>query len=628
VSVAFRNRNAQRGIGLILLLVVVVLAFTYVLMSRLPLATHQTAAKREHNAKVLNQAKQALIGWMVINAAQTDNNPGRLPCPEGVNNIATAQEGVAAPDPGDPTCARVGRLPWRTLGLDKLADADAEPLWYAVSPGWALQNTSSLLTINSDKRGQMTVDGVAAPNDVIALIIAPGRAMNVQAAPGCTARNQARAAPAPTMNPADYVECFNAATPAFSTVGPAASFNDQVLAVTTADLIPELEAAIQQRMQREIAPALKTVYASAAWGQTAANPVYPFAAQFALPPPDPGPGPGPGNSYQGVDGGYKGLLPFNCSATGCASDSRYSPAFVNWTTSGGGPSISVSGPGLVSGGGSCTLTGNQINCNGSYVAVGTVTFTITVRAINVAMALRRLDPSGVTLTTGSLLSLGTCSSPGTVTSISGSFRSDGGADMTMKAQASGLLGPPPGLLPLSVTYCMTAQLGMFADDPLLDSSNPTTGWFVRNEWYRLVWYQVAPKNTVDNLTGGVPVGCVNPTPPPPAPDCLGINGTRNIRALMVLMGRSLSNPPANRPNGDLMDYLEHNNCDRTLVGGVFVCNPGATFEQRPMRTDKVVSGPAFAPPNNTPFYAPFNDRIVLVDWIAPTPTFPMATLLP
>src|SRR5262249_8690545 len=103
VSAMSRSRNAQRGLALILLLVVVVLALTYALMSRLPLATHQTAAKLEYNAKVLNQAKQALIGWMVINAAQTDNNPGRLPCPEGANNVGTNSEGVAAPDPGDPT---------------------------------------------------------------------------------------------------------------------------------------------------------------------------------------------------------------------------------------------------------------------------------------------------------------------------------------------------------------------------------------------------------------------------------------------------------------------------------------------------------------------------------------------
>jgi len=613
-----RSRNAQRGVALLLLLVVVVLAFTYVLMSRLPLATLQTATKREFNAKVLNQAKQALIGWMVINATQTDNNPGRLPCPEGANNIATTSEGVAAPDPGDPTCARVGRLPWRTLGLDKLVDADAEPLWYAVSPGWSLQNTSTTLTINSDKRGQMTVDGLAPPNDVVALIIAPGRAMNVQAAPGCTARNQARAAPAPTINPADYVECFNAATPAFSTVGPATSFNDQVLAVTTADLIPELEAAIQQRMQREIAPALRSVYASAAWGQTAANPVYPFAALFNNPDP------GSGNSYQANDGRYQGLLPFNCSAAGCASDARYSPTFVNWTTSGGGPTISVTGA-LLSGG-SCTLTGNQVQCNGTYVAVGTATFTITARANNVAMALRQLDPSAVTLLTGSLLSLGTCSSPGTVTGVTAAFQNDGSADLSIKAQAPGLVGGPL-LLPLTVSYCMTAQLGVIKDHPLLDATSTgagSTGWFVRNEWYRLVWYAVAPMNTVDNLTGSppVPIGCVNN--PPTTTNCLRFNGTRTTRALLVLLGRSLTNP-AGRPNNNLRDYLEGVNCNKTFVFPSFVCNPGPNqaFEQRPMRTDKVE-----VQPPGSPFYAPFNDRIVLVDWIAPTPTFPISTLLP
>jgi len=416
------------------------------------------------------------------------------------------------------------------------------------------------------------------------------------------------------MNPADYVECFSAATATFSTVGPATSFNDQVLAVTTGDLIPILEAAIQQRMQREIAPQLRTVYSTAAWGQTAGNPVYPFATPFS--------NPGSGNSYQGEDGRYQGLLPFNCSAAGCASDSRYSPTFVNWTNIGGGPSISVTGPGLVSESGSCNLTGNQVQCTGSYVAVGTVTFTISIRVINVAMALRQLDPSGVTLTTGSLSSLGSCSSPGTVTGISGRFRSDGAADMTMQAQASGLLGPPPGLLPLSVTYCMTAPLGMFADHPLLDRNDPTTGWFVRNEWYRLAWYAAAPMNTVDNLTGSppVPIGCVN-NPPPGTQNCLRFNGTPNIRALLVLAGRSLSNP-AGRPNGNLGDYLEHANCNKNLVPP-FVCNPGPNqaFEQRAMRTDKVeVSAP--------PFYAPFNDRVILVDWIAPAPTFPIATLLP
>jgi hypothetical protein len=616
VSAAFRDRNAQRGLALTLLLVVVVVAFTYVLMSRLPLATRQTAVQRETNAKVLNQAKQALIGYMVLRAAQAgEDDPGSLPCPEAAGNAGNpALEGIAA---GNCAVPAMGRLPWRTLGLDKLVDAAAEPLWYAVSPGWHKPNSTTNTVINSDSVGQLTVDGAA--NNSVAVIIAPGRAMNVQAAPGCTARNQARAAPAPTIDPADYIECFNAATPAFSTVGPATSFNDQVLAVTTADLIPPLEAAIQQRMQREIAPALRTVYASAAWGQTAANPVYPFAARFNNPDP------GSGNAYGGEDGRYQGLLPFNCSAPGCAADSRFSATFVNWSAGGGSPAISVTGPGLVASSGSCNLTGNQVQCTGTYAAIGTVTFTVTARATNVAMALRQLDPSGVTLLTGSLLSLGTCSSPGTVTGVSGAFQSDGSAVLTIKAQAPGLLGGPL-LLPLTVSYCMNAQLGMLKDHPLLDSTSTgagSTGWFVRNEWYRLVWYAAAPMNTVDNLSGGVPVGCVN-NPLPGTQNCLRFNGTRNIRALLLLAGRSMSNP-AGRPNSNLRDYLDGVNCNKTFVFPSFVCNPGPNqaFEQRAMRMDKVEVSPP-----GSPFYAPFNDRVVLVDWIAPAPTFPIATLLP
>jgi hypothetical protein len=608
--VAFRNRNAQRGMGLILLLVVVVLAFTYVLMSRLPLATRQTAAKREYNAKVLNQAKQALIGKMVIDAAGTDNNPGRLRCPEGPNNIGTDQEGVAAPDPGDPTCATVGRLPWRTLGLDKLVDADAEPLWYAVSPGWALQNTLTTLTINSDKRGQMTVDGQAPPNDVVALIIAPGRAMNVQAAPGCTARTQARAAPAPTINAADYIECFNAATPAFSTVGPTTSFNDQVLTVTTADLIPPLEAAIQQRMQREIAPVLRTVYSSAAWGQTAANPVYPFAARFDNPHPGT-------DTYQGEDGRYQGLLPVTSSSPSCGADPRCSTTFVNYNT----PTIAITSGGTILTS-NCSLNSGVASCDGLFLSVVTANFRMTVRANNVAMALRSYTPVIPTIESG-LLTVG-LGSPQPGTSGTPSFNSNGSVDFTFQGNAPGVLG-------LTLMYRFTADLsGMLRDHPLLDPDSTgagSTGWFMRNEWYRLVWYGVAPMNTVDNLTGSppVPIGCVNN--PPTTTNCLRINGTRNIRALLVVAGRSLSNP-AGRPNSNLMDYLEHANCNRTFVFPSFVCTPGPSFEQRAMRTDKVVLGPAFAPPFNAPFYAPFNDRVVLVDWIAPAPTFPLATLLP
>jgi hypothetical protein len=318
------SRRAQRGAALLALLAVAVMVFAYVLASRLNAASRFVGVDRDTNAQVLSQAKQALIGWMAINATSTGNNPGRLPCPEAVNAIGTNSEGISAPlvSPSTPNCATVGRLPWRTLGLNKLVDAASEPLWYAVSPGWMLQTSSTLLTLNPDSTGAMTVDGIPAPNDVVALVIAPGPAMNVAAAGGCAARVQARSAPAPSMDPRDYIECFTAATPAFSTTGPASSFNDQVVRITVADVMPAIEAAIQERMQREIAPAVR----SAAFELDSNSPrrwisTAPLASSNALIYPYPVPFTTPTTSvtnYRGVVGTNQGLMPFASAASAVA----------------------------------------------------------------------------------------------------------------------------------------------------------------------------------------------------------------------------------------------------------------------------------------------------------------------
>jgi len=93
-----------------------------------------------HNAKVLNQAKQALIGYVApADGARGEDNPGRLPCPEPPGNYGTAQRG---------DCQRQlhatggGRLPWRTLGLDKLLDAPATAVVRSVSR-LALSNSTT-----------------------------------------------------------------------------------------------------------------------------------------------------------------------------------------------------------------------------------------------------------------------------------------------------------------------------------------------------------------------------------------------------------------------------------------------------------------------------------------------------
>ena len=259
---------------------------TWYMVSRLNrLSLNHSAADRIYNAEVLGKAKQALIGYVVAQANKPgENNPGALPCPEapGSFNDASGNDGkvnsagcAVSPVPA------VGRYPWRTLGTDKFVDAAGEPLWYVVSPGWAITGVGANTVINSNSVGQLNMDGVsyttqAAGDTVVALLIAPGPAIYTTC--NGTGVSQVRS---PTANVApdwkNYLECENATSPAdtnFVTTGPSASFNDQVVKITVADIMPGIEAAVADRIQREIDPVLKTVYgwssalAGAAWGHT------------------------------------------------------------------------------------------------------------------------------------------------------------------------------------------------------------------------------------------------------------------------------------------------------------------------------------------------------------------------
>jgi hypothetical protein len=589
-------------VALLGLLAVAVMVFAYVLTSRLNAASQFVGIDRDHNAKVMAQAKRALIGWMAIKAA-TDNNPGRLPCPEAINSIDTSMEGVSAPQialPGPPpvpatsSCATVGRLPWRTLGLSKLVDAASEPLWYAVSPGWALQNSSTLLSINSDSQGAMTIDGQAAPNEIVALIIAPGPAMNVAAASGCTALTQTRAAPAPAMNPANYIECFNAATPAFSTTGPATSFNDQVVRVTVADLMPALEGAIAERMQREIAPALGSVYTSSQYsGIPGSSPMYPYAAPWS------NPGPGTGTSdYRGVAVTYKGLLPFNQTqgCTAVATNPRCLPSLTAWASPAPAPPPDVTKIGGYGSIQSKTCSWQSSNnvafCEGEYREDSSNTtgpgmvISMTATINNVAMGLRVLDWTKATIEAENNVSGG---APLTIVtpSTAATMNSNGSVTITFS-----------GTLPnidvqgwnTYANYRIRLERSVIGDHALLDATTVgagATGWFVRNQWYRVAYYAAAAANTAAALSS---FGCTSS-------DCLLFNdpSARNIRALLVLAGQSLGNP-AGRPNGNLADYLEYQNVDLDTL-----------YEQRPMRRTTLAANPN----------APWNDRVILVGWNSP-----------
>jgi hypothetical protein len=125
---------------------------------------------------------------------------------------------------------------------------------------------------------------------------------------------------------------------------------------------------------------------------------------------------------------------------------------------------------------------------------------------------------------------------------------------------------------------------VIGDHALLDSTDATTGWFVRNEWYRLLHYAVAQGHTAIKL----PPVC--PTTVPFISSCLSVANVTPInaqRAILILGGRSVNGTA--RPSATLADYLEFGNAT-----GAF--------------TRKTVSASTAIPVAQR-----FNDRIVVLD---------------
>jgi hypothetical protein len=597
------SRRAQRGIALLGLLAVAVMVFAYVLTSRLNAASRFVGVDRDNNAQVLSQAKRALIAWMAT-AAATDNNPGRLPCPQAWGDVGTTNEGRAA---GNCSVPAVGWLPWRSLGMDRPVDASGNQIWYVISSGWHLPSAGATLNLNSDSSGQLALDGQAA----VALLIAPGPALGIapnanQIAAGCAARSQSQvlALPGTPPDPLDFLECQNGSTAdnvfAASAVDNAVNpvFNDQVLAITAADVMPALEAAIADRMQREIAPAMKNaafVLDSSSprrWVSSSSVPtMYPYAAPFANPSL---------SNFRGSVGTYQGLAPFAASAGFVAYESTPANA------------VETMGNGTIESQTCSWETANEVRvCEGKYKEDSgdpslPMRIQMTATFTNVAMGFRTLDATRL-----QAQARDDSSGPPPWNDLAVSYRAE--------MNDGGTAGKPRGSVTVrfwanlpnidtegwvtTASFRIRIERAIIADHCLLNittgsacpGGGPDTSWFVRNDWYRLAYYAVSANNTADFLAS---LGCGDT-------NCLRFNeglscGSGqpwcNIRALLVLGGASISNP-AGRPNGNLLDYFEYTNND----GGTF-------YEQHQIRR----------PTNVAVSNGPWNDRVILVDWLPPS----------
>src|SRR5256885_3918138 len=99
---------------------------------------------------------------------------------------------------------------------------------------------------------------------------------------------------------------------------------------------------------------------------------------------------------------------------------------------------------------------------------------------------------------------------------------------------------------------ISMPIALLADHPVLNSADPATGWFMRNEWYRVLYYAAAQTTT--------------PAALPTAPACTAgtncvtvsnLTPADNNAAILILTGRSINGTA--RPSGTLAAYLEFGN---------------------------------------------------------------------
>ena len=635
-----RPASEQRGAALMLMLVIIVLGASWWLLSSASAPLNRTALQRQHNAKVLQEAKEALIGWVAHEAVQAnEDNPGRFPCPQNWGDVDSSNEGreggtcILAALPARPA---IGWLPWRTLGIPKPLDAAGEQLWYVISPGWARPTSGANLIINSNAAPPpLTLNG----QPVVALLIAPGDALNMLACGGVAARTQTRTKLPPANDPDyfEHLECENAAVPAplnFVNAGPAGSFNDQVLPITLTDVMPAIEAAVASRFERDMAPQIRTAYSGGLWP---AGQVLPFAAPFGDPSTSnfqgaPVLGTGSASVVSGnsavtfsvaitpsVAGRYlrlagspnayriaihasgsntltlsapypestassayqifaaEGLLPVTsiCSSP----DPRCDPSFVSWQ---GGTITRISGGDLQSY--TCSAAAGPpsvLNCTVRYSTnlfpyEPWIRIRLDATARNVGMALRQVNTAvSIAGATSETVSAATMNSDGSATVQ---------FDTRVEAYSGGsLLGVLGSLvcsilgIPTCFENTIAVPIAAFADHPIVEPGNVTHDWFFRNNWHQTAYYAAAP-----NVTPSGPRLCVTGS------TCLGVAfhaDDGKHRGVVLLSGRSLAG--AARPNGTLSDWLEGPNSDG---GSPFAVRSPSAFINRT-----------------------FNDRLVVID---------------
>jgi hypothetical protein len=508
------GRNRQQGVALLLFLSVLVIGVAWFAVGALGKAAPSAAEREMRTGLALQAAKQALLGYVALKAADAgEESPGRLPCPESLSQPGIPNdEGIAAPFPGYPTCSPIGRLPWKTLGTHQLRDGHGEPLWYAVATGtWALVNSSTSLTINPGTANPLPYDG--AGSAVVAVIIAPGAALNTLSDPGtppapCARVNQLPDRYAVPYAVAKFLECGNSAGTDYTTIGTAPWSNDRTISITASEVMDAIAAAVADRLQRQVAPALnewRTTASVANWNSS----FLPYASTFTAPA---------ANDLCGDFGALEGQLPVSPSP---ACDTRWTNGTVTQLA------------GLLGGSPSCAQVGGNYRCTFTNLSgLLLLKVRISADAPRIGTSLRNA------ITAGQIAN----DRGGTVSNLSFSVSSATGTGSVAFELSLPLLA---ALSTVNVTFPNVPDAAILSDSRM--------AWFVNNNWAAYTHYAIAP---------GVKLGAALPrcTNPGDA-DCLTLNGlpasngnSNDKRLVLTLMGRAVGSQ--SQPSIDPANYLE------------------------------------------------------------------------
>lgn len=267
---------------------------------------HIHSARNQKTADSLATAKMALMASATSVDLSGNARPGDLPCPD-LNN-----DGIAEPACSNVNGRALGRLPWRTLGLEDLRDGYGERLWYAVSanfknnPRTACVAPNDVGCLNSESFGTITVRRPTgtillngeANSGAVAVVFSPGAPLtrgggsdvqnrSCELGVNCDASSLCTTNPAsltPLCNPANYLDIANGEDnadfidttangfsqgPVMDNLG-SVILNDRLVTIEYAEILPLME----RRVAKEVEACLVDYPSQSLTGNTR----YPYAA--------------------------------------------------------------------------------------------------------------------------------------------------------------------------------------------------------------------------------------------------------------------------------------------------------------------------------------------------------------